>query len=240
MGRVGRSMLLASWSLILLVVLLPATPTNASQRQHAPQAAPYDVTTYGYSALRTNANTLETVLGTSNAGSLQKAWSADLGAVILTEPLYAAGVMIGGNPTDVVYAGSEHGDVFALAAGDGTVLWQRNVGTATQSNCLMTPDGVYGVGGTPVFDRSTNRIYVAGGSGRVYALDMSTGDVQAGWPVRIISQPSLNYVWGALNLNAGKLYVPVGGLCDITPYHGHLAEIDVATAKESGNWIVNG
>src|SRR5439155_5694811 len=235
MRRVRRSTLLA---LAALLVGLPTTATEAAP--HGRQGTPYDVRTYGFSALRTNANALETVLGTANAESLQESWSADLGAVILTEPLYAAGVMIDGSPTDVVYAGSEHGDMFALKAADGTVVWQRNVGTATQSNCLMTPDGVYGVGGTPVFDRSTNRIYVAGGSGHVYALDMSTGDVQAGWPVRIISQPSLNYVWGALNLNAGKLYVPVGGLCDITPYHGHLAEIDVATAKETGNWIVNG
>jgi outer membrane protein assembly factor BamB len=238
MGRVGRSTLLIVAAATLLLAGLPTIATNASQR--GGKATPYDVATYGYSALRTNNDALETTLGTSNVGSLQEAWSFDAGAVILTEPLYAAGVTINSVPTDVVYIGSEHGDLYALDAGDGTILWQRNVGTATQSNCLMTPDGVYGVGGTPVFDRTANRIYVAGGSGRVYALDMSSGAIQPGWPVKVISQPTLNYVWGALNLSAGKLYVPVGGLCDITPYHGHLAEIDVTTAKEIGNWIVNG
>ncbi len=215
---------------------LPAT--GAGGTKPTPPDQGYDWSTYGFNLERTGYNDQETTLGTSNVASLHQLWSFDLGAVTVGQPVSASGVLISGSPTDVVYTGTEHGDFYALNANTGQVIWQRNLGS-TQTSCFSTPDAVFGVSGAATFDRVANRIYVAGGTGRVYALDMSTGDTASGWPLKVISQPTLNHVWGALALSAGKLYVPVGGLCDLTPYHGHLAEIDVSTAKEIENWIVN-
>src|SRR5690348_3229880 len=70
---------------------------------------PIDWPTYGYDLQRTGSNAAEQTIGTANAGTLHQAWSRDLGAVLNTQPIVAAGVTVAGTPRDLVYAGSEHG-----------------------------------------------------------------------------------------------------------------------------------
>src|SRR5262249_60094342 len=103
-------------------------------------------------------------------------WAVDLGAELTAQPLYAAGVTAGGQTRDVVYAGTEAGDLVALDAGSGQVLWRRNLGRGSDG-CVNN-----GVTGTPALDRASNRIYAVGGTGRAYALDLASGAVAPGWP----------------------------------------------------------
>jgi outer membrane protein assembly factor BamB len=198
-----------------------------------------DWLTFGDSPQRDGENTGETLISPANAGRLHQIWSHDLGAGVDNSPVEAADVSVGSGTLNLVLAGSEHGTFTALNARTGATVWTRRLGTAT-STCLQEPGGIYGITGTAAVDRSTNRVFVADGTGAVYALDLSTGRTVAGWPVKLPVTPSREHVWGALALVSGHLYVPVGGLCDHTPFHGRLVEIDAATGAITADFVVNG
>lgn len=195
--------------------------------------------TYGYDVSRDNFNPSETALGTGTVGSLHLLWTHDLGAVAMDEPAFAAGLDIGGTSTDVVFIGSEHGRVVALDAATGAVIWRRYLGTHT-SGCGFTPDGVYGVSGTPVLDRANNRLFVADGAGKLYALSMTTGATLKGWPITITSHPGRLHEYSGMTLFKGRLYPTFASYCDITPYHGFVSEVDVSTHKVRHRWYPDG
>ena len=206
--------------------LLAIGPAHASDR--APQIS---WLTYGFDAQRTGYNPSESTLGTGNAASLHQIWSVDLGDVMIAQPVEAAQVNVAGQPRNVIYEGTEHGDVYALRGADGHVIWHTNLGSV-QTNCFDMPDGVFGVGGAGAISFTgpgTGVIYVAGGDGSVHALDLATGAEQSGWPVTEVFTPSRDHVYSGINLLGGKLYVTVASHCDHAPYFGDTVEIDVAT-----------
>jgi outer membrane protein assembly factor BamB len=128
----------------------------------------------------------------------------------------------------MIYVGTERGDLFGISA-SRHVEWRRNLGSA-HSGCPSTPGGIYGVGGTPVLDVASSRLYVAvndqaAGHVYVYALDAATGDTVSGWPVAITNDPLHDHVWGALTLLDGRLYATTAGMCDFPPYRGRVVSI---------------
>lgn len=152
----------------------------------------------------------------ARASALQVRWSSHLDGPIIASPLYAEGVTVGGGSVDVVYAVTQAGSVYAVNAVDGTVLWQRQLGTA-KSTCDEDQGGVtdtYGIVSTGVIDRSRNVLYVIGATGLLYALDLGTGQTAPGWPLQIVQDTSGEFVWGGLTLSGSRLYVPVASYCD--------------------------
>src|SRR5262249_2718392 len=119
-------------------------------------------------------------------------------------PLYIDGLRVAGGPLsgqvgDAVFAATSNADVYAISAVStrnapaGTVLWKRHLGDPGNSI-----DGLnVGVIGTPVVDLKAQppRLYVAadvqapaeeGGTGwRAFAIDLASGAVLPGWPVRL-------------------------------------------------------
>ena len=223
--------------LVITVMLVTGLAGGPSPVAHAATAA--DWLTFGDSLQRDGENTAETVISTANAHNLHQIWSHSLGANVDNSPVEAAGVTVGTGTQNLVLTGSEHGFFAALNAQTGATVWTRSLGSVT-STCHQEPDGIYGITGTAVVDRATNRVFVADGTGAVFALDLSTGRTVPGWPVKLPVTPAREHVWGALALNSGHLYVPIGGLCDITPYHGQLFEINAATATITTDFVVNG
>ncbi len=223
--RLLTALLLAATSVAL--VLLPAAGADDN-----PLGAGISWTTYGYDLQRTGYNPAETTIGTSNAASLHVRWTANLGDVMIAQPVEAAGVVIPGRGTkNVVYEGTEHGDFYALDAATGQVLWHKSLGSI-QTGCGDMPDGVFGIGGAGVIDRSRPGVavvYVAGGDGSVHALALATGQEQVGWPVRNVFQPAHDHVYGGINERAGNLYVVVASHCDFAPYKGRVSEISIAS-----------
>src|SRR5207244_7964832 len=69
-----------------------------------------------------------------------------------------------------------------------SVVWRQNLGSVSLG-CAPTPDNIMGITSAAVIDRSAGLVYQAGGDGQVYALDLATGAVKPGWPVRITSSP---------------------------------------------------
>src|SRR5438067_1991993 len=64
---------------------------------------------------------------------------------------------------------------------------------------------------------------------QVYASDLASGDVAAGWPVAITTRSATEHVWGALTLANSRLYVTIAGICgDRAPFNGRVMAIDPA------------
>lgn len=133
-------------------------------------------------------------------------------------PLYVDQVRLeggehAGSTFPVVIAASNAGFVYAISAfrtrgvPPGTLLWRTRLGAP----CRLQPaplDGVpTGVLSTPVIDAERRRVYVTHcdptNRWQAYALDLGSGKLIAGWPVRL-DEATLN----AVNRNAGPSVAP--------------------------------
>jgi len=181
-------------------------------------------------------------IGADTAGRLRLLWRTPLGAATITSPVFAGLVRRDGRRLPIVFAGTEHGNLFAIDAADGRVLWRRYLGSV-QTTCYDMPGDVFGISGTPVIDRSSGRIYVAASNGptgevAVHALALSSGDEAPGWPVVISHDPKHIHVWGALTLFDGMLFAETASLCDQIPSYGRVVAVDVAGAAVRSSWSV--
>ena len=194
---------------------------------------------YGFNLQRTGENPFESILTPSTVGGLHDLWSFVLGAVTIMQPVLATGVIVHGSPKDLVYMGAEHGDLYAIDVASGTMVWQRNLGSQ-QTSCRDMPDGVFGVSGSPFLDRTNNRMFVVGGDGNMYALDLSTGATLSGWPVAVTTDPAHEHTYGAVNISNGVAYAETASYCDLTPYHGKIVALKIATHTVMGTFFPAG
>jgi len=135
------------------------------------------VLTRSYDAARTGANTQETNLTPQNVGNnlLVKRFSLnfDDDPRLEAQPLYVPGVMMQGNPHDVVYVCTMANNIWAFDAKDGSLLWKRALARPIKPKLMPHPGfptaseidiwGVnilWGILSTPVIDPDTNRMYV--------------------------------------------------------------------------------
>ncbi len=185
--------------------------------------------TYGFDLQRTGFNPYERKVRASNASHLHKLWSKNLGGVMIAQPVEAAGVKIHGTATKVVYEGTERGDFYALRADDGHVIWHKYLGSI-HKHCPFFPGGRFGIGGAGAISAHAGKgvIYVAGGNGDVYALNLATGAEQRGWPVRHVFKPRHLQVYGGLTLFKRRLYVTDANDCYSPPDYGGVTEINAA------------
>jgi outer membrane protein assembly factor BamB len=196
----------------------------------ATPAANIDWPMYGFNLQRTGENPLERTITPLTVAGLHLLWSFDLGAVTIMQPVLATGVMVNGSPQDLVYMGAEHGDLYAVDAASGTMVWQRNLGSQ-QTRCGDIPDGIFGTSGSPFLDRANNQMFVVGGDGNMYALDLSTGATLPGWPVAVTTDPAHEHAYGAVNVYHGVAYAEIASYCDFTPYHGKVVAINIADKR---------
>ncbi len=191
----------------------------------APQTADWD--SFGFDLQRTGYNPVESAVGTSNVGSLQKVWSFNVGSAMVHEPVYAYGVNVDGTPTNILYAGSSKGTMYAINAQTGAVIWQVKVAQRSYS-CGGT--GKFSIGETPAIDRVKNLIYFSDGHDNVYAANLATGAEAAGWPLTIASWQQ-NFMHGGFTYNPlnGLLYAVTGSTCDISPWYGRIVAINTNT-----------
>ena len=88
--------------------------------------AQVNVTTYHNDAARTGQNTQETILTPSNVNSTQfgKLFSVTVVGAVYAQPLYLSAVSIAGGTHNVLYVVTEHDNVYAIDADNGTVYLQ--------------------------------------------------------------------------------------------------------------------
>jgi mono/diheme cytochrome c family protein len=204
---------------------MPAVDTAQPTQQ--PRPGPLDASTFHRNAQRSGWNPHESVLTPANVSgpSFGRLWdSLPFDAVdgqpprLYASPLYVDQVTLSagqhaGATFAVVLAASSNGFVYAVnafAAGDvapGRILWR----TRLAPPCRLQPaplDGVpTGVLSTPVIDVARQRVYVTACDPaqrwQAYALDLTSGAVLPGWPVRL-DEPTLV----ALNRNPGPPVAP--------------------------------
>jgi hypothetical protein len=164
-----------------------------------------DVPTYHYDAMRSGANSNETVLTPANVNSttfgLLGSFAVD--GRVDGQPLYLSNLPISGVGTkNVLYVVTEHDSVFAFDADSvsgatSTPLWKTSMLQAGETpsddrNCgQVTPE--IGVTSTPVIDRERNAIYVVAvartSAGayvhRIHALNLMTGAEMFGGPTTV-------------------------------------------------------
>ncbi len=202
-----------------------------------PGAAWADLTTYGYGNARDGTSPAGAGIAPSKVGRLRIAWHLNVGGALNDQPLEVDGIKVKGRRRNVVYVASEHGDVVAVDAAHGTVLWRRKLTVEKiADDCGGVPDGRFGVTGTMVVDRSAKRLYAVDIDGLAWAFDLVTGRVAAGWPVRVHS-PGAPFVWGGLSLSRGRLYVPVGSVCGGGHYVGGVTAVDLSHPKQIVRYV---
>src|SRR5450432_1607923 len=234
-----HSLLIAAGIILLADFNLHAGRADARDSASSSGNTAADWPTYGFNLQRTGENPFESVLTPATVGGLHELWSFDLGAVTIMQPVLAAGVVVNGSPKDLVYMGAEHGDLYAIDVASGAMVWHRNLGSE-QTRCADIPDGVYGVSGSPVLDRPNNRMFVVGGDGKMYALDLSTGATLSGWPTVVTPFPLNEHAWSAVNVNNDIAYAVIASYCDFTPYHGKLAAVDIRRHQRVGVFLPAG
>src|SRR4026208_1596639 len=77
---------------------------------------------------------------------------------VLTQPLYIEG----GPSGPMIIAVTESNNVYALNAVNGTIIWQRNVGTPVPANVLSCANqGAFiGINSTPVVDLASRALFL--------------------------------------------------------------------------------
>ncbi len=213
------------------------------------------ITTGQYDMGRTAANLNETILNTGNVNGSQfgKLFSWPVDGWIFAQPLYMPGVRISGVSANVVYVATMHNSVYAFDADNPPAppLWQTNLGPSVPApSGNGCPDSRFtgpelGIVSTPVIDPATNTLYVVsaapsggGFSHYLHALDITTGNEQAGSPVKIqasvpgtgydavngtvtLSTASTDIQRTALLLANGSVYAGFGNCGpDNDPWHG--------------------
>jgi hypothetical protein len=158
--------------------------------------------------------------------------------------------------TGTLIAATELDNVYGMNPVSGAIDWTKSLGTPWSSTVLgcgdLTPD--IGVTSTPVYDPSTNTVYVmakdaVNGTDSttpewfLHALDASTGAERAGWPVQIGGHPdndpteTFNSETAAqrpgLLLLDGVVYAGFASYCDHPPYDGYVVGVSTVTAKQT-------
>ena len=74
-------------------------------------------------------------------------------------------------------------------------------------------------------------MFVVGGDGKMYALDLGTGATLAGWPVTVTDDPAHEHTYGGVTPANGFAYAETASYCDLTPYHGKVIAVDVTKQR---------
>jgi outer membrane protein assembly factor BamB len=215
-----------------------ATPSPSPSPTPTP-ASPTDWDTFGFDLQRSGYNPNETTVSPNNVGALQQVWVYNVGSTMVHEPAYAYGVNVGGQPTNVLYAGSQYGaTMYAINATTGATVWSDP--EPTSSYQCGKSISQFGIGETPTIDRGKNLLYFSDGQNQVHAVDLATGKEAAGWPISVADYtPAHNFMHGGLTYNPanGTLYAVTGSTCDISPWYGRIVAINTAGPSIAGEFF---
>ena len=174
--------------------------------------------TWGGDIERTGWNRAESALSKKTVGQLTLKWKTRIdaqvpidiesGASMLTGPLVAQGVRTPRGTKTLVYTLSSSNTASALDAGTGAVVWQRKIENivepANPANWLCTNTST----ATPVIDKASGTIYMIAADGRLYGMDLATGERK----MTAEFTPPYSRNW-SLNLVDGFLYTTAGRGC---------------------------
>jgi len=180
-------------------------------------ASAADWLTYAHDPQRTGWAFEETTLTPANVPQLGLKWKTKLenesySLSALTAPVVASKISTAHGVRTVVYAAGIQGSVFALDAETGEELWKHTLryvvspGKGGYQGTFLCPNGITA---TPVIDKKTNTLYVLGGDGALYGLDLGSGEVRYG-PVNFVAPFAKSW---SLNISNGVVYTVLSQGC---------------------------
>src|SRR6187399_2417531 len=167
--------------------------------------------------------------------------------------VYAQPLYIEGGPSGpMIIAVTESNNVYALNATTGTVIWQRNLGSAVTSGLPCGNINPLGITGTPVVDLASRSLFldamIDGVTKKhfIYSLNVDTGATKAGWPVDVNATATYNGIpftslvqneRGGLALVNGRVYVSYSGHAgDCGTYRGWVVGVDINNPSNVMAW----
>jgi outer membrane protein assembly factor BamB len=173
-----------------------------------------DWLTFGHDPQRTGWASEETKLSPVNVKDLDLKWSiqldnAPLALNALTAPLVAKDVATLSGLKTLVYVAGSSNRLFAVDAASGALVWQRIFQSFVNPRTepyFLCPNAV---NATPVIDRRQNMIFFLAYDGRLFGVDLGTGNIRFG-PYQLV--PPFSKAW-SLNLNNGFVYTATSQGC---------------------------
>lgn len=170
--------------------------------------------TFGHDAARTGWARGETQLNAQNAAGIKLLWrtvikNQPLALTALTAPVVANGVETAGGRRDLVYVAGSSGNVSALDAATGQVIWRRvftRQVQPAQAPFWLCPNNL---NATPVVARRRGLLFVLAASGELYGLSLGTGQIRFG-PAPMT--PPFAKTW-SLNYRDGIVYTTISQGC---------------------------
>ncbi len=178
-----------------------AATTTAKSPTATPLPAPNDTAwlSFGNDDQSTK-GVVSAAITAATVGNLHPRWTVKLAGQVVAQPLYYQGL---------VYVASEGGDLLAVNASTGAVVWKKT------SSVVKTPScGTWGISATPVIDIGRHRIYVAQANGQINGYDLTSGGQIAGFPVSVVSSSVMEYVWGGLRIYGNRVLAGISSHCD--------------------------
>jgi outer membrane protein assembly factor BamB len=173
-----------------------------------------DWPTFGHDPQRSGWASEETTLTPANVSKLQLLWSVQvdnppLALDALTAPVTAGHIVTPEGIRNLVYVAGSSNHLFALDAATGKVIWQRTFDSsvvAKDEPFFLCPNAV---NATPTIDKDRNLIYAIAQDGKLYGLDLGSGEIRFG-PYQFV--PAFAKPWG-LNLQDGFIYTTTSQGC---------------------------
>src|SRR5215472_2057472 len=236
--RLLSAVIVTALALAGLAAVTGASPAGAAPAGRARLATPVispDDPTASFNNLRTGWDPNEPALTPAAVGgsSFGQVFSTSVNGQVYAQPLVIGNTLIVATENDWVYG---------INATTGAVLWSKQVGTPYPiTYCAdLTPN--IGITSTPVYDPSTNTVYVMAlvkeisYEWHLFGLDVSTGAITLA--KRIAGSPSndSSKTFSAipqdqragLLLLDGWVYAAFASHCDKMSYAGYVAGVDVA------------
>ena len=173
-----------------------------------------DWPTFGHDPQRTGWASDETALTPANVSKLELLWSVQvdnppLALNALTAPVTASHVVTPEGIRNLVYVAGSSNHLFALDAATGKVIWQRTFDSsvvAKNEPFFLCPNAV---NATPIIDKGRNLIYAIVQDGKLYGLDLGSGEIRFG-PYQFV--PAFAKPW-SMNLQGGFIYTTTSQGC---------------------------
>jgi len=226
--------------------------------------AQVNVLNVNYDTHQTGANLQETTLTPSlNWSNFGKVGTYPVDGQVYAQPLYVAGVAIGGTTYNVVYVATMHNSIFAFNADapqSATPLWQVNLGATVPSGLYNFTDILPEIGilGTPAIDATNQVLYVVADTlpssasdpvFQLHALSLVDGHEMFNGPVQITASVSgtgagsnngtiaFDAFWQlqrpGLMLANGVLYIAFGSHADAGNYQGWIMAYNPSTLQQN-------
>jgi outer membrane protein assembly factor BamB len=210
-----------------------AATASTAQPGEAGQGESGDWPSFGFDPARSGVDPEDGPITPETVGGLHRLWQTQLPGVADSSPILLHALSFPDKTRDALYVTTRDGQLVALDAADGTILWSRQPSEPTTTN--PSPHASSSVtNSSPVADSSRQYVYSYGLDGSLHNYSATSGEEVkgSGWPAQITRMPETEKESSALNVAGERIYATTSGYFgDAPPYQGHLVSLDASSAE---------